>query len=246
MPGDDIIELRLGEAGLIPLVMTVFPVRQQIDEHIDVELLPKLQGQLCHENHCLNIITIYVKHRRLRYLRHIGTIGAGTSLQIVGGKPHLIIDHDMDGAACFITSQLRKLNGLVNHTLTGDGSITMHLNGQHLTVIVPMFILQLSTRNTLHYRPYGLEMGRVGRQAHRKRTPFVIDGIVVPEMVFHIAVFDFLVVILGAKLTKDLRIGLFHDIGEHIQSPPVGHSNHNLVHTIVTAVHNNGIQRGND
>ena len=103
MLGNDVVEFGLRESGFVAFVVPVFAVRKQIDKHIYIELLTEFQRQFRHENHGFHIVAVYVKNGRLRYFGHIGTIGAGASLQVVGGKPNLIVDDNVYGSAGFIS-----------------------------------------------------------------------------------------------------------------------------------------------
>ncbi len=106
MSGDDFIQLRLRESWLIPLVVTIFTVGEQIDEDIDVEHLTELKCQLRHIDHRLDVVAVHVKHRRLGHLGHVRTVGAGAALKVTGGEAHLVVDHNMDRATCLVALQL--------------------------------------------------------------------------------------------------------------------------------------------
>ena len=44
----------------------------------------------------------------------------------------LVVDHHMDGAVCGEGWQVRQMHGLVDNSLTSEGSITMEQNAHHL------------------------------------------------------------------------------------------------------------------
>ena len=92
---DDFVQAWLGKSRLIGFVVSVPSVSQQVNEHISMEVLAVFNCQLNGKYHRFHIIRIDVEHRRLGNLGHIRTINAGATFQVVGGKSHLIIDHDV-------------------------------------------------------------------------------------------------------------------------------------------------------
>ena len=71
---DLLIHQRLGCRGLIRLVMTITTIADQINHHVTMEGVAKLQRQLGHQDHCIRIIAVDVKDGRLNHLGNIGTV----------------------------------------------------------------------------------------------------------------------------------------------------------------------------
>ena len=92
---DDFVQARLGKSRFIGFVVAVPSVSQQVNEHIGMEVLAVFNRQLNGKYHRFHIICIDVEHRRLGNLGHIRTINAGATFQVVGGKTHLIVDHNV-------------------------------------------------------------------------------------------------------------------------------------------------------
>ncbi len=83
--------------------MAIFAVGQYIDKHICVEELAVFNGHAHYVYQSFNIISIYVPDGGLDYLAHVGAISAGAGITVVGGKSHLIIDHQVDGPPVFVS-----------------------------------------------------------------------------------------------------------------------------------------------
>ncbi len=65
--------------------------------------MPVFHGHDHSVNQGFGIISINMENRSFYDLANIRTISAGTGVQIIRGKSYLVVDHDMDGSACFIT-----------------------------------------------------------------------------------------------------------------------------------------------
>ena len=48
------------------------------------------------------------------------------------------------------------------------------------------------------------------------------------------------------ELTEDLRVGLAHDIGQHVETSAVRHTDDHLIETMLGALVDCGIHHGND
>ena len=71
-----------------------------------------------------------MEDRALRHLGHIGAIGAGARIDVIGREAHLVVHHDMDGASDLIGSQPGHLHYFINDTLPGHGRIAMDQDGR--------------------------------------------------------------------------------------------------------------------
>ena len=100
-----------------------------------MESLPEFHGQLHRVNDGFYIVAIHMKHGRAGYLGNIGTVSTRTCLQVIGGKAHLVVDHQMNGSPGFIARQLRHLDHFVYNPLGGNGRIAMNHDRGHLVEI---------------------------------------------------------------------------------------------------------------
>ena len=141
MPGNCFVERGLGEPWFISFIVPVFPVGKDVDEDIGMEHLPVLDGHSDHMNKTLHIVTIHMPDGCFSNLPHIGTVSAGTCIQVVGCKTDLVINHKVDGAPCFITIQFRHLNYFIDHTLPCNGGISMYDNRKQFIVVSSIFVV---------------------------------------------------------------------------------------------------------
>ncbi len=76
MLGNCAVHQWLGKGWLIPFIMTVPPVAEHINDHIDLELLAEFSCNLCHMTNRFRIITVHVENRGLYHFTHIRRIRA--------------------------------------------------------------------------------------------------------------------------------------------------------------------------
>ena len=107
-------------------------ITYQIDHHVSIELITKINGQLRHENHRFRIIAVDVEYGRLNHFRDVGTVLGGPHiLRRTGGKPDLIVENNVEGPASTISSGLRHLKRLHDHALPRKGGIAVQHDGDH-------------------------------------------------------------------------------------------------------------------
>ena len=73
--GNPLVHQGLRERRLVALIMAEAAIAPHVDHHVAVEPLAKLDRHLAGEGHCLGIVAVDVKHRRLHALRHVRRIG---------------------------------------------------------------------------------------------------------------------------------------------------------------------------
>jgi hypothetical protein len=72
---DRLVHQRLGERGLVALVVPETPVAEHVDDDRALELLPELGRDLCREHDSFRIVAVHVEDRRLDHLGDVGRIG---------------------------------------------------------------------------------------------------------------------------------------------------------------------------
>ena len=75
MLGDGRVHDRLGEHGLVALVMTMAAIAEHVDDHIAFEFLAEMNRQIGNPADRHRIIAVDVENRRLHALGDIGGIG---------------------------------------------------------------------------------------------------------------------------------------------------------------------------
>jgi len=244
MLGDDLVELGLGEAGLVRLVVPVPPVAQQVDEDVGVELLAVVQGQLRRQHHRLDVVGVDVEHGRQRHLGHIGAVGAGTAVEIIGGEAELVVGHQVDGAARAVAVQQRHLDDLVDHALGGHGRIAVDEHRQHPRRVAAVFGVEAGPGDALDHRVHRLEMRRVVGELHAHRAAVGrghLPG--VTQVVLDIACEDVVAVALSLELLENVVRGLVHDVGQHVEPAAVGHADDHVRHPAACAGGDQRLQR---
>ena len=160
---DLLVHQRLGEAGLIALVMAVTTVAEHVDDYGLVEPLTELDRDLGGIDHRLGIIAINMDDRRLDHLRHIGGIGRGARVARVGGEANLVIDDEMQGAAGAMALEARQTKTFRHHALARKGRIAVDQQRHDLRTLdhVAQMIL-LGAHLAEHHGIGDFQMGRIG------------------------------------------------------------------------------------
>ncbi len=125
-----LVHQRLGEAGLVALIVPEPAVAEHVDDHGTPELLAELDGDLGRINYSFRIVAIAMEDRRLDHLGHVGRVGRRAREVRRGGEPDLVVDHEMDRPAGAVTLQSRKRETFSNHALPGKGGIAMQQERQ--------------------------------------------------------------------------------------------------------------------
>ena len=117
---DQLVEQRLGEAGIVLLVVAVAPVADQVDDDVLVERLAEGEGQPAHPDAGLGIVAVDVEDRGLDHLGHVGGVDRRPGRVRVGGEAQLVVDDQVHGAAGLVAGQGRHVEGLGHHALAGE------------------------------------------------------------------------------------------------------------------------------
>ncbi|MNL09117.1 hypothetical protein D3C87_1298660 [compost metagenome] len=215
-------------------------VAQNINEHIIPVFLTIFHGQVNGIDQSLNVISVYVKYGRQSYFCNICAIGAGTRIFKVCCKADLVIDDQVNGSACFITIQSGHLDHLVNNTLSGNRCITMDQDRCNAGIVSAIFKIYLRPGHPFNHTIYCFQVGRVGAQT--QVYTFTISGGHIgriTQMVFNVATKGGIRTIsFSFKFRENIFICFLHDIGQHVQTSPVGHTNHKLLDAKISAFFN--------
>ena len=87
--------------------MSLAAVADDIDDHIPLEALAIIIGQLRHAHARFRIVAVHMKNRRLHRKRHVGAIDAAAAFERIRREPNLVIRDNVNGAAGLIPIQLR-------------------------------------------------------------------------------------------------------------------------------------------
>ena len=99
------VHRRIGEHGLVALVMTKAAIAEDVDNNIFVELLAEFCRHFCGMNHGFGIIAVHMENRRFHHQSDVGGVGRRARIRRRCGKADLIVDHDVDRAARAVAFQ---------------------------------------------------------------------------------------------------------------------------------------------
>ncbi len=233
---DQVVHQRLGEAGIVTLVVPAAAVADHVDHHVLVEFLAELEGQPGHPDHGLGIVPVHVEDRRADRLGHIGAVHRGAAELRRGGETDLVVDHHMDGATHAEAAQLGHLQRLVDHALTGEGRVAVHQDRQHGELVAPpVDDVLLGPGDALQDRIDRFQVGRIRRDRG-------LDGVARQRLELTLGArwyftspgaLDRARVDVALELPEDLAVGLADDVGQHVQPAAVRHADDDLVHVVV-------------
>ena len=116
--------------------MATTPIADQIDDHIALEFLAVVDGDLSRVQYRFRIVAVDMKNRRLNHLGDVGTVLGRAS--VIGPRRRetdLVVDHDVQRTAGLVTAGLRHLKGFHHHALAGKGGVAMHHDRQNLLAV---------------------------------------------------------------------------------------------------------------
>ena len=162
---DEVVHHRVGHRGVVALVVAAPAVADHVDDDVLGELLAELEGQPRHPDAGLRVVAVHVEDRRLDHPGHVGRVVRGPAGHRGGGEPDLVVDDDVDGAAGAVPAQLRQVEGLGDHALTGERRVAVDEDGQHGEVDpAAVEAVLLGPRDPLEDRVDRLQVRGVGRQ----------------------------------------------------------------------------------
>ncbi|MNS84364.1 hypothetical protein D3C72_1181870 [compost metagenome] len=145
--------------------MAVAAIAEQVDEHIAFKGVTEVQRQTCHESDRFRVIGVHVEDRRLHHFTDVSTVRRGARIQRVGrGEAHLVVNHDANGTAHFVTTRFGHVQGFLNHALAGHRRITVNGDWQHFIAAWLVQTIQTRTYGTDNHWAHDFEVRRVKRQ----------------------------------------------------------------------------------
>ena len=171
MLGDFLVHQRLGDEGLVLLVVSEFAETDDVDHHILLELHAVVECQLRHELHRFRVVAIDMENRRFDHFCNVSAISGGACIARIGGsETYLVVDNDMHRAASAVAPRVGEVQGFHDHALACECSIAMHQDRQHLVASVIATATLTCLDRTLHYRVDDFQVRRIEGQADMHRT----------------------------------------------------------------------------
>jgi len=93
------VHQRLGKRWVIPFVVAVFTVANHVNNHIPLEAVAVVHGQLHHVDAGLGIIPIHMENRHLQHARKVSAVFGAEGIFRPGGITQLVVNHHMHGTA---------------------------------------------------------------------------------------------------------------------------------------------------
>ncbi len=230
---DQPVHLRLGVAGLVPLVVAQPAVAHQVDDHVLVERLAEGQGDPRHPQHGFGVVAVDMEDRRLHPLGDIRGVEAGTGIDGGGGEPDLVVDHDVDGPAGRVAAELGEVEGLGDDALTGEGGVSMEEQREDQVVAARPELVLTGPGDALEHRVDRLQVAGVGRHLDAE-PPAVRGGVLATgaQVVLDVTgeVAGVVGLLVADELVEDGGEVLLGGVGQHVQPAPVRHAEHDLFH----------------
>ena len=224
------------------------PVTKNINHHIALKRLAKLQSEFRNKADGERIVAVHMENRRLNHLRHIGAILGGSSVRWKGGETDLIIHNQMNRPANPVALELRHVQRLGNNSLASKGGISMHNHRQNFPPLLRVLTNALLGAGHPHdHRVDRFQMARISGKPHQHFAPrFRLPGDHVTEVIFDITVASRGVrQIIFGKLREDQIEGLAEKLRDHAESTAVSHAHTNFLDATSGTIFENAIESGN-
>ena len=196
--------------------MAEFAVAHQIDHDVFLEGSAVVQRDLGGVAHGFRVVAVHVQNRRAHHLGDVGAIQGGAGVARIGsGEAHLVVDHEVDGAAGAVAAGLRHIEGGLVHAQADEGRVAVGKDGQHLFTAFGTAVVLAGAYGAFNHGVGDFQVrGVVGqRQVHGA----VRGGHVGAEahVVFHVATGEFGVHFAFELVENGLR-GFAHGVYQHV------------------------------
>ena len=222
---------RLGVGRFVRLVMPPAPVADHVDDHVLLELVAELKGEVHHVDARLGVLAVDVEDRRLDHLRHVSRVHRGARVGRRGGEADAVVGDDVDGAAGAVAGQRAHVQRLGHHALSRERRVAVDQHREHLLLRgVALDVLQRAG-HPLDDRIDRLEVAGVGGQLHADLAALRgLERAGGAEVVLDVAgPFAGERVEVPLELAEDLLVALADDVGQHVQPAAVGHPHHHVL-----------------
>jgi hypothetical protein len=132
------VHQRLGERRIVGLVVAAAAVADQVDHDVLVEGLPELERQASDPDALPpGSSPLTWKIGACTISRDIRGVDRGAQYFGAGREAHLVVDHDVHGAAGAVALQLGQVQGLGHDALAREGRIAVDEHRQHVEALAP-------------------------------------------------------------------------------------------------------------
>ena len=125
------IKGRLSETGFIPFVVAVAAVSHEVENDIFVKALTEFEGQLDDGGSGQGIIPIDMEDGETQRFSWGGAVASGAGVFGEGGEGDLVVDDNVDGAACTVALEAGEVEGLGDDALADESAIAVDEDGDY-------------------------------------------------------------------------------------------------------------------
>ena len=163
---DLLVEERLRVARLVPLVVAVAAVADEVDDDVAPERVAVLDRDVDDVDDRLGVVAVHVEDRRLDHLRDVGAVRRRAGVGRVRREADLVVHDDVDRAARPVAVELRHVERLGHDPLAGERGVAVEEDGQDLAVLAVLAEARLlRADHPLDDGVDGLEVARVRGEA---------------------------------------------------------------------------------
>ena len=162
---DLLVHQRLRDRRLVLLVVAELPEADDVDHHVLVELVAKVERELGDEQHRLRVVAVHMENGRLDHLRDVGAIQRRARIaRVGGGEADLIVHYQMHRTAGAVAARAGEIQRLHHHALPGERRVTVDQNWQHLIAGLVIAATLARAHRALDHRVDDFQVRRVERQ----------------------------------------------------------------------------------
>mmetsp|Transcript_48024 Transcript_48024/g.121190 ORF Transcript_48024/g.121190 Transcript_48024/m.121190 type:complete len:1103 (-) Transcript_48024:202-3510(-) len=229
---DELAGERRRRLRVVQLVVSIPPITGA--RHHDVLLVPRAPvcRQLAGAHHRLRVVRVGVQHRNAQALGHVGAVHGGAPVRGGGGKPNLVVDDQVYGAADVGALQFALLQPLSHHAEPGEGGVPVEDDCRVFVNTGGPGALLHCPHDAGNDSVDGLQVAGVGRHAHANlhalhrvhHLPFRA------EVVLHVAHGE--AALAALHLRADLPQRLAEHVVQHIEAAAVRHADLDAPHAV--------------
>ncbi len=168
---------------------------------------------------------------RLHAARDVGGIRRGARFVGQRRETDLVVDDQVDRAAGGVAIELREIQRLGHHALSGEGRVAVNQHGDDAFARRIAQPILLGTDDAFDHRIHRLQVARIGRDGDHNlaaaRSPADAGG---AQVILDVArALRAAGIDIAFEFAEDLLDVLAHRVGEDVQPPAVSHADHQFV-----------------
>ena len=227
-----LVQERLSEARLVPLVVPPAPVPDEVHE----EVLPEtraIRDRDPHRDHArLGVIRVHVDDRHLEALRHVARVARRARIDRIGGEADLVVHDDVQRAAHAVRAEAREIHRLGDDPLAREGRIAVDADRHDARLVATAAVALRALERAGAPHEHGIHDLEVTRVRHERDVDRPVRRpvrAVVAEVVLHVPGGGAgQVTELPLELAEDQRDRLLQHMGEHTDAAAMRHRDRDM------------------